>query len=754
MTATVEPTTAREPVVGTERRRIDAPAKLTGAGRYAGDLTFAGLLHARLVLSPHASARVLGHDSAAALAVPGVVRVLFAEDLTAVVAPGAHPPLVTDRAYFAGEPVAIVVAESEAAAADGAAAVFVDYEPERALIDPFESIRPGARPVLRTDIASGDDTESHGAAVAGSSAGPSHPNIANETRIAVGDVDAALAGSAHVIRGRWEMPCVHQAPIEGMVAVARQDPGGELAVWTSTQAPFVVRGELAAALGLEPNLVRIVSMTVGGGFGLKTTGYHELLASVAARSVSAPVRLELTRSEQMQVAMSGACTAEIELGADAEGNFTGARIELWFDHGTKKNGYSRGAAVLLCGAYRLPAYSYLGYDILTNKPPALAYRAPNAIGFYQLESAIDELARKMGMDPVDLRLRNASRGGDPSPIGTWPVMGLVECLEEARRHPILSAPLGEGEGVGVAAALWTGVGGPGFAGCLVEPDGGVTLQVGYADIAGTDTSLAMIAADVLGMEPERIRVEVGDTRSQPFSGQAGGSRTVYVVGSAVHRAATEARRQLLELAGEVLEVAPEDLEMRDGTISVAGMDSRRVTVPELIQMTSQLFTKYDHGPIYGTGRLAINDAAPMATVHLCRVRADRETGEWRLLQYAAIQDVGKVINRAEIDGQIHGGTLQSAGRTIGERLAFSAEGAPQSTTFLDYAIATADQVPEFDVRLVEVPSPLGPLGARGVGEPPAIPGAPAVAIALRRATGLPLTRIPIEYADIALARSS
>jgi CO/xanthine dehydrogenase Mo-binding subunit len=475
-----------------------------------------------------------------------------------------------------------------------------------------------------------------------------------------------------------------------------------------------------------------------------------VLTALAATAVGAPVRLELTRSEQFQVAMSADCVAEIELGADTDGRFTGARIDVWFDNGTRHGGYSRGAAVLMCGAYRLPAYAFCGRDVNTNKPPAIAYRAPSAVSFYQLESAVDELARKLDIDPIELRLKNASRGGDPSPIGQWPTLGLVECLEAARAHPIAARPLGPGEGLGVAAAVWTGVGGPAFAGCLVEPDGGITLQVGYADVSGTDTSLAMIAAEVLGMRPEQVRIEVGDTRSQPFSGQAGGSRTVYVIGSAVRAAAEDARRQLLELASDVLEAASEDLVLEDGRVGIVGMRSRNVAVADLIKMSSQLRTQFDRGPIYGLGRLTINDAAPMATVHLCRVKVDRETGEWRIREFAAIQDVGKAINGPEIEGQVHGGVLQSAGRALGEHLAFDTDGTPHATSFGDYGLPTIDETPAFEVGLVEVPSQLGPMGARGAGEPPAIPAAPAVAIALRRATGLPLTALPVGWEAIAL----
>lgn len=710
-----------------------------------------GLLHVRLVLSPHAAARVIARDATEALATPGVERVLFADDLRSLAAPGTPLPLAAARVRFAGEPVAIVIARSEAAAADGADAVHVEYEPLPVVTELFAALRDGAPLVLDPGDESDDDTESHGAAVAGGN-GTSHPNICTETRLSLGDIDAALASSACVVKGRWSTPAVHQAPLETVVAIARPEPEGGVTVWTSTQAPFLVRGEVGAALGLAPNQVRVISMTIGGGFGLKTTGHYEVLTALAAVAVQQPVRLELTRSELFQVAMSAPSVAEIELGADEHGTFTGARIDIWFDNGTRRGGYSRGAAALLCGAYRLPAYVFHGRDVTTNKPPAMPYRAPSAVSFYQLESAIDDLALRLDMDPIELRLRNACRAGDPSPIGAWPVLGFVECLEAARAHPLVARPAGRGEGIGVAAGLWTGVGGPAFAGCLVEPDGGVTLQVGYADVSGTDTTLAMIAADVLGMRPEQVRVEVGDTRSQPFSGQAGGSRTVYVIGSAVRAAAADARQQLLELAADVLEAAPEDLLLDDGTVSVAGSRSRSVSVPELVQMSNQLRTRFDHGPIYGTGRLIINDAAPMATVHLCRVKVDDETGEWRITEFGVVQDVGRVINRPEIEGQIYGGALQSAGRTLGEDLAFDADGTPRTTSFLDYAMPTIDQAPAFDVTLVEVPSPLGPFGARGVGEPPAIPAAPAVANALRRATGRRLSSLPVEWEEIALGR--
>lgn len=734
-------------VVGTARR-LDGRAKVTGEAGFAADLRFEGLLHARLVLSPYAAGRIRGHDSSAARSVPGVEAVLFHADLTV---PPARLglPMAGNRVRYAGEPVALVLGVSEAAAADGAAAVVVDYEPESPLIDMFEALAEGAPSVLGLQDEPGDDSEAHGAAIAGSAVAAGHPNIATETRMSVGDVDSALNSSAHRVRGRWTIPPVHQAPLETAIAVARPEPDGGMTVWTSTQAPFLVRTEVSRALGVAPNRVRIVSTTVGGGFGLKAIAQFEVLAAVAARSARRPVRLELTRNEQFQVAMAGACTADIELGADAEGRFTGARFDVWFDSGTRRGGYTRGVAILLTGTYRLPAFSFHGRDVTTNKPPGQPYRAPSGVAFYHLESAIDSLAQEIGMDPIELRLLNASRAGDPSPRGPWPSIGLVECLEAARLHPLLTSPTAPDEAIGVAAGLWTGVGGPAYAGCLVEPDGGLTLQVGYADISGSDTSLAIIAADVLGLQPGQVRVVVGDTHSQPFSGQSGGSRTVYAVGSAVEAAALDARKQLLDLAAEVLEAAPEDLRLEGGAVSVVGLESRRVDISELVQMASQLTGGHGQGPIYGTGRVSINDAAPMTTVHLCRVKVDRETGSWRVTAYAVIQDVGHAINRPEIEGQIHGGVLQSLGRALGEQLVYSDAGVLRTAGFLDYAIPTIDQAPPIEITLIEVPSPLGPMGARGVGEPPAIPPAAAVANALRRLTGLALASLPVEWEDIA-----
>ena len=354
---------------------------------------------------------------------------------------------------------------------------------------------------------------------------------------------------------------------------------------------------------------------------------------------------------------------DLELGADAEGRLTGLRSKVWFDNGAGAGGLAGLAGLMLCGAYRLAAYDFAGYDVATTKTPVGAYRAPGAPqAFFGLECAVDELAERLGQDPIEFRLRNAAREGDPRPDGTaWPRVGLVECLESARRHPLYGQA-----NVGVAVGAWGGGREPAAAACRVEPDGTLALHVGYVDISGTDTTMAMIAADAFGVPLEKVRVETSDTSTAPYAGMAGGSKTVYTVGPAVQQAAVEARRQLLEIAGAELEAAPEDLVIEDGHVQVSGVPSRRLEVGHLAGLAAQFGGRYP--PVLGQGRAAVTQQSPMFTVHLCQVEADPDTGSWRVKAYAAIQDVGRAINPPEVVGQVHGGVLQSLGRALGEAM--------------------------------------------------------------------------------------
>jgi CO/xanthine dehydrogenase Mo-binding subunit len=464
-----------------------------------------------------------------------------------------------------------------------------------------------------------------------------------------------------------------------------------------------------------------------------------------ARRTGRALRLTLTRQQVFGMA-HGAPGArfDIELGAKRDGTLVAIRAKYHYDNGATSGWHGGITASFLTGTYQCPNFEITGYEVATNKTPVEAYRAPGAPqAYFALESALDELALALKMDPIELRLLNASREGDPGGDGRpWPRIAMVECLEEARRHPLYKTKVAAGEGVGIALGSWGGARTPSAAGCRVEPDGTLTVHVGTVDVSGSSTGLAMIAADAFGISIDKVRVETGDSGVAPFGPMAAGSQVTYSMGGAVHEAAGEARRQLLEIATDQLEAAPEDLEIIDGRVTVRGVPERFVEITKLVGLSTEFMGRYR--PIQASGRSAVLEASPQFTVHIARVRTDPETGAFQLTGYAAIQDVGRAINPPEIEGQIHGGAAQGLGRALGEQMVYDGEGQLRTGSFLDYELPTVDQLPEIDVRLVEVASPVGPLGAKGVGEPPAIPGPAAITNALARATGIRVRDLPID----------
>jgi CO/xanthine dehydrogenase Mo-binding subunit len=739
-------------VIGTATRRLEGRDKTTGATRFAGDLPFAGLAHARLLLSPYPAARIGRLDLAAASQAPGVLAAVSAADLPPVHASGPESPLADGRVYYAGQPVAAIVAETEAQAADAVALANadVDYEPMEAVVDPVEALRDGAPSVLEQVAGRLDDAGAHGLVGVEGPGGERPPNVTAQVAMKHGDAHAALAASDVVVEGRYVLPAVHQGFVEPHVAVAVPEPDGTLTIHTPTQGTFLTRQTVAGVLGIPFGDVRVVPAAVGGGFGGKVSLLEPLLA-LLARRVRRPVRLELSRTEEFLMGRGGpAAVVDLKLGADRAGTLKGLWARIEYDNGAGQGGLVGLTATMLGGAYRVPDLDIEGQDVATNKCPVAAYRAPGAPqAFFAMESALDELAAKLGQDPVELRLRNASREGDPRPDGSrWPRIGLVECLEAARRHPLYTAPKGPGEGLGVAVGGWGGGREPAAAGCRVEPDGTLSVQLGSVDISGTNTTMAMIAAETFGVPVDRVRIRTGDTAGAPYAGMAGGSKTTYTVGPAVHQAVAEARRQVLEIAAEELEAAPEDLEIAEGEVRVRGVPGRAQPIGHLAHLSMQFGGRY--APVLGQGRTAITEQSPMFTVHLARVRVDDETGEWRLTGYAAVQDVGRAINPPEIHGQVHGGALQGLARALGEEMRWDGEGQLRTASFLEYGIPSIDQVPEFSVELLEVPSPIGPFGAKGVGEPPAVPGPAVVANAIRDACGVRVTTLPIGFDELAL----
>jgi CO/xanthine dehydrogenase Mo-binding subunit len=727
-------------------RRQEGGEKVTGQTRFTADLELPGLLHVHLVVSHSASARIRAIDTRAALSVPGVVDVVKAADLGVPNNPGPDLPLARDRVFYAGQPVVAVVAESEAAAEDAAALVDIEYDETPAVVEPSLAIRPDAAQVLAEDeAASEEDASIHGASAATDEAPEDRPrNVSGVAHLTRGDTEAALKAADVVVAATYEIAGAHHSFMEPHVAVVRPEPDGGLTIWSSTQGPFVIRDDIAQLTGLATRKVRVIAMPVGGGFGGKIELLEPLLALLALR-LRRPVRLALARSHEFVVGHPApAAHFEVELGARRDGSLVALRGRFRFDNGASAGWHGGLTAGFLAGTYRIPNFDLQGFEVATNKTPVDAYRAPGATqAFFALESAMDELALALQIDPIELRLHNVSREGDPTADGQqWPRVASVEVLEEAKRHPLYTAALGEHEAVGVALGAWGGARTPSAAGCRVEPDGTVAITVGSPDISGTATGLALIAAEAFGIAPDKVRVEVADTATAPFSATSSGSQVTYSLGGAVYEAAQEARRQLLEIATEELEAAPEDLDIVDGRVAVKGAPNRSVEITKLVQISREFMGR--HKPIEAVGRSAVQAASPMFTVHIACVEVDRETGAYRLTGYAAIQDVGHAINPPEIEGQIHGGSVQALGRALGEELVYDGDGQLRSGSFLDYELPAADQIPNIDVRLIEVPSAVGPLGAKGVGEPPAIPGTAALTNAVSRAAGVRVRKAPID----------
>jgi CO/xanthine dehydrogenase Mo-binding subunit len=742
-----------EALIGVARPRVDAPDKVTGATRFAADGYVHGLLHARPVLATEAHARIRGIDGDEALALPGVVAVLRAGDLpiTSTGTDRTAEPLAREEVVFAGQPVALVVAETEAAAEDGAEAVVVDYEPLPAVVDLEAAMEPGAALARSVEEGKdGGDLESiHAGVDHGQEDDPGEElsgNVLDRITREDGDVASAFEASAAVIEGIFRTPWVYQAYLEPQVCTAWLEPSGTLVVSTSTQGSFVTQRELARAFDLPLERVRVVAEPLGGAFGGKFA-LIEPLAVGAALALKRPVRLVLTRSEDFAATNpASAQVTRLKIGARADGTLTGIEARMIVDRGSNAGWGVEGiTSLLVAGPYRWQAHDVRGYGVQTNRFTFGAYRAPGApTAAFALESLLDQLAIELGLDPIELRLRNAVVEGEIGINGSaFPVIGVREVLERVKEHPLwaMRGSLPEDEGIGFAAGHWPGGLEPAAAVCRVNSDGTMTVVTSAADMSGVNTGFAVIAAATFGLSPDDVRVVSADTSSGPYAGGSGGSKVTYTVGAAVLRAAEAARQKVLAAASQELEIAPDDLEVVDGEVRAVGAPDRSITVQELAQKALRFGGIYE--PIEGHGGSAQTSGAPSVAAHLSHVRVDRETGQVELLKHVIAQDVGRALNPALVEGQMRGGATQGIGWALFEQLDHDEDGRLLTGSFLDYALPTAERVPEIETLIVEVPAPDGPFGAKGIGEAPVVGAPAAVANAVAAATGTRLYELPM-----------
>ncbi len=741
--------------IGRSLPRLDGRPKVTGAARFAADIDVRGLLHGRPVLALPAHALIERIDTAEALAVPGVVAVLIAADLP-IVGKGTsrlYEPLARREILWAGQPVALVVAETASAAADAAGLVIVHTTPLEPITDLDRAIQPGAARA-RIDRAIEEvegSAESQHAAVGGGSEQftPDEAvsdNVAKRTGYRRGDIEAALAASDVVVEGRFTTNWVHQGYIEPQVAMAELDEDGTLHITSSTQGTFYTRSELARLFGRSIASVRVTGATLGGAFGGKLLVVDPLAAAATLR-LRRPVRVELTRLEDFRMTNPApASIFDVRLGATSDGRLRGLQARLRLETGGFSDNSVEGvAAILTIGPYHWDAHEVVAYGVETNRVATGAYRAPGAPqATFALEQLIDELAERLGMDPIELRRRNIVAPEDEMADGTaWGEIGLDECLARLAAHPLYRdrANLPDGEGVGLAVGAWPGGRQPAAAICRLEADGRVTVVTGVVDMSGTMTGFAAIAAEGLGIVAEEVSVVSADTASAPRSPVSGGSVITYSAGRAVQKATAALREKILAYAALLLETDVRDLELEGGKVSPKGSPERGLTLAEIGRKLDGFSSDFE--PLEGHGGSVPPVLAPLTSAHLVHLRVDPESGSVEVLRYVIAQDVGRALNPAIIEGQLHGGATQGLGWALYEAMVHDDAGQLLTGTFLDYAIQRASQVPVFETIIVEVPAPDGPYGAKGIGEGPVCGAAAAVANALADATGVRFRTMPM-----------
>jgi CO/xanthine dehydrogenase Mo-binding subunit len=752
--------------VGVSIPRPDGPEKVTGRVQYVADIQPKGLLHAKLLRSPHAHAKIVSIDVSAAKALPGVRAVLTANDIPHLKkkAPTrAHAVLAIDRAVFMGQPVAAVAADELSIAEEALDLIKVEYQVLAASIDPLMAMLPGAPPVA--DAGTEADTSealAHSAvAIAKSEAPAKAVNISQQARLQRGDPAKGFAESDHVLEKTYRVPMVHQGYLEAHAVLAEWDRNGLLTLWASTQGSFNTRSEVADVLGIPENRIRVIPVECGGGFGGKIRALCEPITAVLAQVTKRPVRYVMTRREELQAGMPAPqVIIKLKTGVKRDGTLMALDAETVIDSGAFSGAVLAVSAVFLGSMYKWPAFDIRGFEVLTHKPSVAAYRAPVAPQtIFAIESHMEQIARDLDLDSVEFRMRHLIQEGDPMVNGQpWQSNGAKQVLSRIAEHPhwktrkqwVAAADKnGKLRGVGLALGGWLGGLQPTGATVRLNPDGSLAVLTGQVDIAGTNISLAQIAASAYGVDTDLVRITTGDTDVAPMTGLSAGSKTIYTVGAAVLQAAEDARRQTFEIAAAELEASVHDLELVDGKVTVRGMPDKGITLATIGKKGNLYMSKTP--PVLGKANPAFTQQAPAFAAQLARLEVDADTGEVTIQDFVIVQDVGKAINPLGVEGQMQGGAVQSLGIALTEGLIFDDSGRLTNPSLLDYRKLTAADLPNLETIIVEVPSPAGPFGARGVGEPPIIPAPAAIANAIQNATGARLTELPMSPERIALA---
>jgi CO/xanthine dehydrogenase Mo-binding subunit len=732
--------------VGTRPIRPDGVPKVTGRAMYGADLAMAGALYGKIIRSPHAHARIRSIDASRALQLPGVKAVVTAADFPDHKFEYQGPERVQqnfwhitrnvmarEKALYEGHAVAAVAAIDKNTAEAAAALVEIDYEVLPHVIDVDAAMAPDAPLLFEGMITRGVEPA------------PAKPsNIAKRVEFAIGDLDRGFAEADYVIEKEFKTAAVHQAYIEPHATVARIDADGQGEIWSSSQGHFVVRALTAKLLGVAIGDLRVTPAEIGGGFGGKTIVYLEPVAAALSRKTGRPVKIVMSRDEVFKASgpTSGA-SMWVKIGVTGDGRITAADGIFRFQAGAFPGSPVMNACLCAFAPYDIPNARAIGYDVVCNRPKSAAYRAPGSpISAFAVESVLDMLARKVGMDPLQFRLRNAARPGTTMIYG--PKMahgGYVETLEALINHPAYRAPLGKNQGRGVASGYWFNGGGESSATVQVNEDGTVLVATGSPDIGGSRASMALMAAETLGVDYNLVRSIVADTASIGYTHVTGGSRVTFATGMAVVEASKKVIDDLRARAAIIWDVDVDGVIWEDGQARPAGANVGDFPPLSLKELAAK--KALTGGPIGAQASVNAGGMAPGFSTQFCDLEVDPETGKVTILRYVAAQDVGKAIHPSYVEGQIQGGVAQGIGWALNEEYIYDQAGRLDNPGFLDYRVPVTSDVPMIEAILVEVPNPAHPFGAKGVGEVNIVPPMAAIGNAIANAVGRRLYELPM-----------
>lgn len=731
--------------VGTRPIRPDGVDKVTGRANYGADMNLPGQLTGRILRSPHAHAKIVSIDTSKAEKLTGVKAVITGKDFPDMhngVMPGdegvnfhhlSSNIMAKHKVLYDGHAVAAVAATSAAIAEEALSLIDVKYEILPHVIDVDLSMQPDA-PLLHDDIFT-----------SGVNPKPEKPsNVVQRIQMQLGDPDAAFKDADVIVERSFKTKAVHQGYIEPHAAVAEWSEDGQCRIWCSSQGHFMIRTLTARLLKMEVAQIRVMPAEIGGGFGGKTIIFIEPTAVLLARKAKRPVRVVMSRDEVFRGSGPAPATSiDVKIGAKKDGTLVAATGEFRYQAGAFPGSPVGPACMAAFGPYALTHVRATGYEAVTNRPLCYSYRAPGApLSSFAVESVLDEIAQKLDMDPMEIRIKNGSKEGTQMVYGPkLKAVGNLECLKAIQNHPINKIPLGPNQGRGLAAGFWFNLGGQSSAVVNIAEDGTATIMTGSPDIGGSRASMALMAAEVLGIDYSKVRPIVGDTSAVGFCEITHGSRVTFATGMAIIQASEDVVLQCRQRVAKMWEVDVDAVKWEDGHALPAGANAGDQKPLSLAQIAGK--AARTGGPLVGSAAINAGGAGPAFGVHICDVEVDPETGHVTVLRYVAAQDAGKAIHPSYVEGQIQGGVAQGVGWALNEEYIYGEDGRLQNSGFLDYRIPVASDLPMIDAIILEVPNPGHPFGVRGVGEVPIVPPLGAIANAVARATGVRMTDLPL-----------